>query len=96
MYKILFTRNYKKSEEQFIKKNPSLKETIKKTLLLLSENPYYNSLKSHKVLSKRHGPTISSWVTGDIRILWMFDSKIQLQILAIDLGKHSGAQKIYK
>ena len=39
---------------------------------------------------------MSSWATGDIRIVWDFDKKAKLMILVLDIGKHSGKNKIYK
>lgn len=60
----------------------------------LSENPFFPTLKTHKVQVKGHGNHYSASVTTDISIIWDFvDDTI---ILLITIGGHSGKSKVYK
>jgi mRNA-degrading endonuclease YafQ of YafQ-DinJ toxin-antitoxin module len=66
-----------------------------KALFLLQNDPFYPGLKTHKVSSRLFGNTYSSRVTGDIRIIWKFDENKTLTLLLLDLGGHSGRNKVY-
>lgn len=62
----------------------------------METDPKAPSLKSHMVNSSRHGKRWSSRVTGDLRIIWDFN-KDKINILDIlDLGGHSGKNKVYR
>ena len=96
----MFTLNLKSrflgKEAKLVKKKPHLKKAISKAINLLETNPFYPSLKSHKVVTKDGKTNFSSSVTGDIRIIWRF-SKEGAEIIDItDIGGHSGKDKVYK
>lgn len=96
MFTLVFTKDF---DERYIflsKENKNLEKKIRKALHLLEQNPTYPSLKTHKVASKNYGQKWSSRVTGDLRIIWDYDSQDRLIILLLDIGGHSGTLKVYK
>jgi mRNA-degrading endonuclease YafQ of YafQ-DinJ toxin-antitoxin module len=52
MYRLITPEQYRKQEKKFFKKHPELKEPYKKTLLLLMRDPFYPSLRLHKLQGK--------------------------------------------
>jgi hypothetical protein len=46
----------------------------------LKIDPFYPSLKSHKVDTKKNKKVWSSWVSGYIRVIWAFDEKDNFHI----------------
>ena len=62
----------------------------------MSRDPFYPSLKSHKVNTKNFGKKWSSWITSDLRIIWDFDEVEKKVILLFVIAKHSGAYREYK
>jgi len=96
MYKLLITKDFDESYIKVTKSNVETQKKVQKALLLLKQNPFYPSLKTHKVQSKNYEERWSSWVTGDIRIIWDFDSNEQMTILLLTIGSHSGTHKVYQ
>ena len=95
MYKIIFTKPFIRKSSRITKNNKELQEKIKNGLEDLSKDPFLPSLKTHKANTKEHGKRYSSTVTGDLRIIWDYGEK-ELTIFALDLGGHSGKNKVYK
>lgn len=95
MNTLLPSKRFKKRFKEYTAKNDSLKKKIFKAIIQLEEDPFYPSLKTHKVLSRHDGIQWSSWVTGDVRIIWGFDTLNPTIIHLITLGKHSGSDRIY-
>ena len=87
MYKLLVTKDFDENYIKVTKANRNTQKKVQKAILLLKQNPFYPSLKTHKVTSKNYGEKWSSWATGDIRIIWNFDTKQQLTILLLTIGK---------
>ncbi len=79
-----------------VKGNKTLEKKARKALHLLEQDPFYPSLKTHKANTKNYGEKWSSWITGDIRIIWDYDAENKLVILLLDIGGHSGTHKVYK
>ncbi len=96
MFKLEFRPSFIKTYQKTFAKNSSIKAKIERVLNILSDNPTYPSLKSHKVQTRLFGERWSSRVTGDIRIIWDFDEENNLVILVLDIGGHSGGGKVYK
>ncbi len=90
------TEPYKEHSDELTSKNKLLKKRLKIAIQKLSINPAHPSLKSHKVYTSDYGSIWSSWVTGDIRVIWDYDSEERLIILLLDIGGHSGIRKVYK
>lgn len=96
MYKILFTQTFLDTYKKLVARNAKLKKRVKKTIKLLSSNPFYPSLKTHRVLTRNYGFQWSSWATEDIRIIWNFSRDKKLVVELLDIGKHSGKKRIYR
>ena len=95
MYKLLFKSGFEEGYRKLTKNNNELKKRVLKTLKLLSEDPLYPSLRSHKVNTKEFTNIWSSWVTGDIRIIWRYHQNV-LVIELLSIGGHSGRGSVYK
>jgi len=96
MFTFIATDPFKESRAKIVANNEQLKKRLKTTLYKLASNPLHPSLKSHKVNTSKHGVQWSSWVTGDIRIIWKYGSLERLVIILLDIGGHSGSRKVYK
>ena len=96
MFTLIFTKPFDKSYKSIIKENKEIAKKARKALLLLEQDPFYPSLKTHRVNTKNYGEKWSSWATGDIRIIWDYDTENRLVIILLDIGKHSGVHKVYK
>ena len=95
MYELQTTNNFRKKYKKLGEKNKKLQDSVQKTLDLLRLNPKYKSLKTHKVFLSQYGGVYSSFVTGDIRIIWL-QVETKLIILLLDIGGHSGSKSVYK
>lgn len=79
-----------------IKGNKEFEKRTEKAFKLLKSDPFYPSLKSHKVNTRNFGEKWSSWITADLRIIWDFDEKKKQIIILLAITKHSGSHKEYK
>jgi mRNA-degrading endonuclease YafQ of YafQ-DinJ toxin-antitoxin module len=95
MYKIETTSIFDKGYSKLIMNNKLLEKKILKTIEKLKEEPSYPGLKTHVVNLPSWGKVCSSWVTGDIRIIWK-EIDCELILLLLDIGGHSGGAKVYK
>lgn len=75
MYQLIFTSSFNKDYRKIAKRNTLLQKRILKSLNLLSNNPNYPSLRTYKVNSIEFDNVWSSWVTGDVRIIWEYNNK---------------------
>jgi addiction module RelE/StbE family toxin len=85
-----FTRSFKK----ITKRNSQLKEQIAEVLILLAEDPFTPSLKSHKLTGNLEGLWSCS-VAYDCRIVFEFseeDDVLEIFILLVNVGTHD---KVY-
>ncbi len=96
MFRLNFKKFFLKKEQKLIKKNPEIRKDIDKTIDFLTENPKNKVLKSHKVILKNKDIAFSSRVTGDIRIIWDYHNEETRILDILDIGGHSGKNKIYK
>lgn len=86
MAEILYTENYLKRVQKFIKKHPELVSQYEKTLKLLEINPHHPSLRLHKLqgkLSSLHSVSIN--ISYRISIMLLIEDD---QIIPIDIGSH--------
>lgn len=92
MYKLNPTANFLRKSKKVIREVKQ-KRSLKKALSLLQKDPFYKSLRTHKVNIKYENlQCFSSFVSGDLRIAWVFNrDKIEV-IDLLDIGKHG----IYK
>jgi len=96
MFKLQASLSYKDSLDKLVKTDELLKKRVTNALRKLSLDPTHSSLRSHKVNTPDHGVCWSSWVTGDIRVIWKYGSSERLIIILFDIGGHSGSHKVYK
>lgn len=96
MYQLISSKSFSKKFKKLIKNNKQLEKQILKTLNLLRQSPFYPSLKTHKVIDVDGDHAFSSWVNTDLRVLWDFVENEPRLIDLIDLGGHSGSNKVYK
>lgn len=96
MFELQFQDAFRKRFHKYIKKDQKLLKALNKTLELMMQNPFYSSLNTHKVDTKRNKDIWSSRITGDWRIGWIFDEKAKKAIIiCLEVGTHSGASQIY-
>ncbi len=93
---INFTGDFEIKFQKFFSKNKLLVKKIDKTINLLEQDPFYSSLKSHKVITKEGKKAFSSRVIGDIRLIWNYQNGVVKIIDIIDISYHSGKYKVYK
>lgn len=96
MYQLAPSRYFLKKSKKFVKNNHRHQQKLAHALKTLTENPFSLSLKTHRVSHKIAGKAFSSWVTGDIRVIWDFTQEDREVILLINLGGHSGKNKVYR
>jgi len=96
MYDLHFSSTFAPSYKALIKGNTEFEKRTEKALRLLKNDPFYPSLKSHKVNTRHFGKKWSSWITGDLRIIWDFDEEKKQIILLFAITKHSGSNQEYK
>jgi mRNA interferase YafQ len=81
-----FTRSFKK----ITKRNPQLRDRITEILMLLAEDPFTPSLKSHKLTGNLEGLWSCS-VAYDCRIIFEFSEEedvLEVFILLVNIGNH--------
>lgn len=96
MFTLKITATFAATREKIAGNDETLNKRIKTTLQKLAQNPAHPSLQSHKVNTRNYGIRWSSWVTGDLRIIWDYDNEQRLVIIVLDIGTHSGTSKVYK
>jgi mRNA-degrading endonuclease YafQ of YafQ-DinJ toxin-antitoxin module len=96
MYNLEYDKDFKKSFKKVIGKDVILIKKLKHALNTLINNPKNPGLRTHKVDTILETDVYSSWVTGDIRIIWRFDENNIATILCVRLGKHNGMNQVYK
>jgi mRNA-degrading endonuclease YafQ of YafQ-DinJ toxin-antitoxin module len=89
MYRLIPSKRFLKKYSKIVGQNKLLAPKIQNTLKILSQDPYYNSLKTHKIFVDSNTTVRSSWVKADLRIIWDFsDDEINV-IDLLDLGNHN-------
>lgn len=96
MYILRFAKTFPTTYNALIKGDKKLEKRTEKAFKLLRIDPQYPSLKSHKANTRHYGVTWSSWITGDLRIIWNFDAEKKLVILLLAITTHAGTHREYK
>ena len=81
MYKLKYTKVF---EKDLKKLSASEQKAVAQKLKILSENPFYPSLRTKKV--QGFDDIFEMSVNMDIRILWRYENSVI--ILLIDIGHH--------
>lgn len=95
MFQLVIADNFWKLYRRECGRSRQLKQKIVKALKQLAVDPQHQSLKAHKVGTRRFGERWTIWVTGDLRIIWDY-SQDKGKILILGLGGHSGRKKVYR
>ncbi|EIC30900.1 MULTISPECIES: type II toxin-antitoxin system YafQ family toxin [Methylomicrobium] len=85
-YSLIFTDSYKKRARRFARQHPELKEQYRKTLRLLSQNPFHPSLRLHPLkgkLAALHSVSIN--LSYRITLEMIITEK---EIVLINVGSH--------
>jgi len=94
MFKVELSQNYLRRRSKLVKRDRSLAIKYDKFFHRFMLDPYYPSLKTHKVDITNFGVVYSSRVTGDIRIVWKYLNRDTIVILTT--GGHDGKSSVYK
>jgi toxin HigB-1 len=86
MFKIILTESYKKRSVKFLRKHGNIINQYKKTVKLLTLNPFHNSLRTHK-LKGSLSDCYSISINMNYRII-IYLKIIDNQIVLIDIGSH--------
>ena len=95
-YSLRLSSSFLKAVKRLTSRNQELAVKVEKTLQLLGKDPFYSSLRTHKVRTRVNGEFWVSYVTGDVRISWDFAENVPTVISVFRIGGHSGGAKIYK
>lgn len=86
MAELIYTDNYIKRAEKFIKKHPELISQYEKTLKLLELNPNHPSLRLHKLKGKlAELYSVSINISYRISIYFLIEDN---KIIPVDIGRH--------
>lgn len=96
MYIPTSTSTFDKSYKKLMKGDFEKEKRTKKAVKLMRIDPFYPSLKSHKVNTRSSGKRWSSWITGDLRIIWDFDPEEKMRIILFAIVTHTGTHREYK
>ena len=90
-YVLIFTEQYNRRAARFLKRHPQIRETYRKTLLLLQANPYHPSLRLHALAGKLSG-LHSVTINLSYRITIEFIIR-ERQIVPINVGDHDAVYR---
>lgn len=94
-YLIRTISNFGRKYIKYVKKDDLLGEKIDAVVHQLAKDPFHKGLRTHRVSTKIFGKRYSSFVTGDIRIIWDFADDGTI-ILLLTIGGHEGKNSVYK
>ena len=90
MMKIVWSSGFKRSFKKIVRKNPQLKDRITEVLILLADDPFTPSLKSHRLGGKLAGLWSCS-VAYDCRVIFSLSEDeeiLEIFILLVNIGSH--------
>lgn len=96
MYLLRFLDSFKPTYSVIVNGDREKEKRTKKALNFLRQEPFYPSLKSHKVYTRSFGERWSSWISGDLRIILDFDTKEKMRIILFAIVTHTGTHREYK
>ncbi len=90
MMKIVWSNGFRRAFKKIVRKNPQLKDQIIEVLVLLADDPFTPSLRSHR-LGGRLAGLWSCSVAYDCRIIFSLSEDeeiLEMFILLINIGSH--------
>lgn len=85
-YAVNLTEEFQRKAVKFFKRHPDAFERYKKTMVLLSENPFHPSLRLHKLQGKKSDYHSVS-ITMSYRMIIEF-MITENEIIPMDIGTH--------
>lgn len=83
---LVFSERYNRRAVRFLRRHPDLRETYRKTLLLLEANPHHPSLRLHALRGKLTGlHSVSINLTYRITLDVLIEGQ---KLIPIDIGAH--------
>jgi mRNA-degrading endonuclease YafQ of YafQ-DinJ toxin-antitoxin module len=84
---IEFTESFKRKIQKLKSKDPQLISSLKKQFKLFASNPYYPSLRLHKLQGKR-SEQYAIYIKGDLRALFIKSKQVEDTFIFFDLVTH--------
>ena len=88
--KIVWSSGFKRSFKKIVRKSPQLKDRVTEVLILLADDPFTPSLKSHR-LGGRLAGLWSCSVAYDCRVIFSLSEDeeiLEIFILLVNIGSH--------
>ncbi|MFM8259618.1 MAG: type II toxin-antitoxin system YafQ family toxin [Vulcanococcus sp.] len=83
---LLFTDRYNRRAARFLRRHPELRETYRKTLLLLAADPHHPSLRLHALQGRLRGlHSVSINLSYRITLELLIDGR---RLIPVDIGDH--------
>ena len=88
---LLFTERYNRRAARFLQRHPELRDTYRKTLLLLEANPRHPSLRLHALKGRLQGlHSVPINISYKITLELMIDGQ---RLIPIDIGSHDAVYR---
>ncbi len=85
-WSLVFTERYERRAARFLRRHPDLRQSYRKTLLLLEANPHHLSLRLHALRGRLQGlHSVSINLSYRITLEVLIDGQ---RLIPIDIGSH--------
>jgi mRNA-degrading endonuclease YafQ of YafQ-DinJ toxin-antitoxin module len=83
---LVFTERYERRAARFLRRHPDLRQSYRKTLLLLEADPHHPSLRLHALRGRLQGlHSVSINLSHRITLEVLIDGQ---RLIPIDIGSH--------
>jgi mRNA-degrading endonuclease YafQ of YafQ-DinJ toxin-antitoxin module len=83
---LVFTERYERRAARFLRRHPDLRQSYRKTLLLLEADPHHPSLRLHALRGRSQGlHSVSINLSYRITLEVLIDGQ---RLIPIDIGSH--------
>jgi mRNA-degrading endonuclease YafQ of YafQ-DinJ toxin-antitoxin module len=83
---LVFTERYERRAARFLRRHPDLRQSYRKTLLLLEADPHHPSLRLHALRGRLQGlHSVSINLSYQITLEVLIDGQ---RLIPIDIGSH--------
>jgi len=83
---LVFTKRYERRAARFLRRHPDLRQSYRKTLLLLEADPHHPSLRLHALRGRLQGlHSVSINLSYRITLEVLIDGQ---RLIPIDIGSH--------
>jgi mRNA-degrading endonuclease RelE of RelBE toxin-antitoxin system len=94
-FRLFESAEFRRKAIKLCKRNTTVRKKLSKALKQMEKDPFYGSLRTHKVEHSRYGTRYSSTASDDIRIIWDFVDENTIIVL-LTIGGHEGKNAVYK